>query len=78
MRLYGEGPASVLAKTWCNKLQYLFDIALASGKLCHRFSEDELQGWLELYDFKALVVGLEGKQLARAQWLRSLKPGLVA
>jgi hypothetical protein len=51
---YDADEAGILARGWCSKMQFCFNIALATtGK--YAFSADELASWIELAEFTTLA-----------------------
>lgn len=74
--MYGEHAASQMASAWCHKLQYYIDISQAASPGPYRYTEDDHGGYQEPSAFTECVTALKGKQLARAQQLRSLRPKL--
>ena len=72
--LYGLNVALVLARTWCSKLQYYFDIFEASGEVLYRFKDDDHRAWREPAEFADSVEVSAGQPLKRMEWLRRLRP----
>ena len=73
--LYTAPGAALLARTWCDKCQYWYDIATANENHCHEFTEVETKSWEEPQGFTDLALLLQGPALQRWQWLHNLQPG---
>ena len=72
--VYTQAGAALLARTWCEKCQHLYDIAAAHGDERHEFSDAELAMWLEPSAFADLTEHATGRALQRCLWLRALRP----
>ena len=73
--LYTAPGAALLARTWCDKCQYWYDIATANENHCHEFTEVETKSWEEPQGLTDLALLLQGRALQRWQRLHNLQPG---
>jgi hypothetical protein len=74
--LYGLNLALVLARTWCSKVQYYFDVFESSGQVLYRFTDEDHRAWHEPAEFTDSFGMAAGLSLRRMDWLRRLRPRL--
>ena len=64
----------MLAQAWSRKMQYFYDIYVASAEPAHVFTEAEILAYVEPEHFSEAFGGIAGKGVSRLRDLRALKP----
>ena len=77
MSKFGDATASLMARTWCAKMQYYFEIYSAQHDVDYLYTEEDIAGFSALPGFEDLVVSLQGSARARARWLHEVRPVLL-
>lgn len=74
--LYGDMGSVTMAKMWCHRMNFFFELWVAEGSpRPYVFSEVSLQGHIELAEFTAAVAGfVNAKAIQRVEQVRSLRP----
>ena len=72
----GEHAAIVLARAWCSKMQYLFDLALDVVDPDFSFNQADVDRWKLPDDLQALGVDKKYKGKARAHDILQIFPTL--
>lgn len=73
--LYTVEGAACMARTWCNKCQYFYDLYKESGDRRYVFSAQDILGWESPADFLELAGRLDDpKAKKRVNWLQELAP----
>ena len=78
VRRYTEAHATVMAREWCAKMEYLFGIWMGQESWEYVFTDEELQAYTPREEFLAFFLGLdlEGETIARASAMNIMKPGI--
>lgn len=73
--LYGESAALGLARGWLMRHCYFMEKwMMASGSPRHRFTQEDIEGFEESLEFRALASGATGALEKRVRPLRSMRP----
>ena len=72
--LYGEAVCHRLVEFWCQKMQFWYDLYLASGQSAYVYSERDVNSWVEPLEFTKRVVGASGPAVASAEQIRASRP----
>lgn len=72
--LYGEENASTLARVWCSRMQFLFNLSKKAGNALHVFTQNEKASWVEPSELARVEAELAGvtRAQARIRQIRSL------
>ena len=75
--LYGASGASIIAHTWCSKMQCLFNLGLSTGRGRQEFTQDEVNAWQEPSDFTLLAnsymgLGVYNQRVKRVLEIRAI------
>eukprot|EP00974_Lingulodinium_polyedra_P054037 5196624-Lingulodinium_polyedra.AAC.1 len=74
---YGEKAACALARLWCDRMQYLYDLWLAADDPRHVFAPAVVHAQTETEVWRAAVDALQGTVAKeRARGIELLRPGL--
>ena len=73
-QMYLDHGASVLAREWCRRLQYFWDLHRHSGDPHYVYTQADVAGYRPLPEFPEVVAGLQGRALQRARELARLVP----
>ena len=73
-QMYGDQNASVLAREWCRRLQYFWNVHQNSSDPHHVFSAEDIAAYRPLPEFTEVLAGLQGRALRRAWELAALVP----
>ena len=71
---YGDHSAAVLAREWCRRLQYFWNLYRDSGDPHYVFTAADIAAYRPLPDFTDVLPALGGKALVRARNLAKLVP----
>ena len=74
MSKFGDATASLMARTWCAKLQYYFNIYSAQRDVNYLYTEEDISGLSAPPRFEDLFLSLQASARARARWLHDLRP----
>ena len=75
IRLFGNDEARMLAKEWCNRMQYIFDLWQEQGNEGVRpYDAAAMHHYTELNEFTALAAGAAGELQTRVDKIRMLRP----
>ena len=74
MSLYGESQSLVLARAWCSKMSYLYEVWLNQPDPDYVFTGADVSGWSAPQEFIDLLGVLSGRQKTRALALQKLRP----
>ena len=76
---YGSSHAGILARGWCHKMQYFFNIAVLRGNDCH-FTSAEVEAYEEPTEFSNLAreVSARSPEMKRIRDIRALFPRAAA
>mgnify|MGYP004106337995 CR=1 FL=1 len=72
--VFGDQNASVLAREWCGRLQYFWNVYQNSSDPHHVFSAEDIAAYRPLPEFTEVLAGLQGRALRRALELAALVP----
>ena len=75
---YGDHGATVLAREWCHRMQYFFDVWMHQDKWGYVFTDGDVAGYAPLDDFVDyfLALDLDAPQMERASALNNMRPGV--
>ena len=71
---HGDHNASILAREWCRRLQYFWDLHRNSGDAHYVFTKEGIAAYRPLPEFSTALGALGGRALDRAHELARLVP----
>jgi hypothetical protein len=72
--LYGDKNACAMARAWCHRMQFFRDLVVTGDDPTYQYDDGVIAGYTEPSDFREMVPLLRGRQLARAEQIRALRP----
>jgi hypothetical protein len=71
---YGNAEASMLARTWCHKMQHYYNVAVAAGNDAHPFTDEHHHAYIEPTEFTRYADAADGNRaiIGRVGQFRSL------
>lgn len=74
LTFYGDVVAAALARGWCHRMEYFYNLWIAAGSGSYSYTKADVAGYQEPADFIEAAQGFTGKKAARVSSIRSLAP----